>query len=156
MHRDHFRPHQAHTEHVRRLTLNVFRTHVNATFQAQQGAGERRGYAVLACTGFSNNFGFPHTLREQRLAENLVSFMCATVQQILTLEIQRRVCAFGQVATFRQRCRTARIVFQQVGKFRLKCRIFLRTDERLFQLAQGGHQDLRDVHPAELTKIRVK
>ena len=33
--------HQAHTEHVRRLALDVLGTHVDTAFQAEQGAGQR-------------------------------------------------------------------------------------------------------------------
>ena len=156
MHRDHFCTHQTHTEDVRRLTLNVFRPHIDAAFQAEQGAGERRGHAVLACAGFGDDFGFAHTLRKQRLAQHLVSLVRAAVQQVFTLKIQRSFRAFRQIAAFGQGRWAACIVFQQVGKFRLKCRILLRAHKRFFQLAQRGHQDLRDVHPAELTKIRVK
>ncbi|SAG11180.1 Uncharacterised protein [Enterobacter cloacae] len=58
--------------------------------------------------------------------------MRATVQQIFTLKIQRSFSAFGQVAALCQRRRTTGVVFQR------------------------GHQDLWDIHPTELTKIRVK
>ena len=156
VHRDHFCSHQTHTEDVRRLTLNVFCSHIDAAFQTEQGAGKRRGHAVLTRTGFGDDFGFAHTLRKQRLTQHLVSFMRAAVQQVFTLQIQRGFGAFRQVAAFGQRGRTTGVIFQQVGKFSLKRRVFLRADKRFFQLAQRGHQDLRDVHPAELTKIRVK
>ncbi len=111
---------------------------------------------MLTRTGFGDDFGFAHTLRKQRLTQHLVSFMRAAVQQVFTLQIQRGFGAFRQVAAFGQRGRTTGVIFQQVGKFSLKRRVFLRADKRFFQLAQRGHQDLRDVHPAELTKIRVK
>ena len=111
---------------------------------------------MLPRAGFGDDFGFTHPLREQCLAKHLVSFMRATVQQIFTLKIQRGFGAFGQVAAFGQRRRTTGVVFQQVSKLRLKRRIFLCAHKRFFQLAQRGHQDLWDIHPTELTKIRVK
>ena len=156
VHRDHFRPHQTHTEHVRRLAFHVFRPHIDAALQAEQGAGEGRGHAVLARAGFGDNFGFTHTFGEQSLAKHLISFMRAAVQQIFTFKVERGSGAFGQVAAFGQCRRTTGVVFQQVSKLRLKRRIFLRAHERFFQLAQRGHQDLWDVHPTKLTKIRVK
>ena len=64
MHRDHFRTHQAHTKNVRRLAFNVFGTHINTAFQAEQGAGKRRSHAMLTCTGFGNDFSFTHPLRQ--------------------------------------------------------------------------------------------
>ena len=156
MNRDHFRPHQAHAENVRRLAFDILRAHVDAALQAEQGAGEGRGHAVLAGAGFGDNFRFAHPFRQQSLAEHLVSFMRAAVQQVFTFQIQRRAGAFSEVAAFGQRRRTTGVVFQQVGKFGLECRIFLRADERVFQLAQGGHQDLRNVHSAEFAKVGVQ
>ncbi len=110
---------------------------------------------MLAGTGFGDNFGFTHPFCQQGLTQYLVGLMRTAVEQIFTLQIQRGVRAFGQVAAFGQGRRTAGIVFQQVGKFSLEDRIFLRAHERLFQLAQGGHQDLRHIHTAEFAKVRV-
>ncbi len=81
--------------------------------------------------------------------------MRAAVQQIFTLEIERGAGAFGEILTFGQRCRTPGVVFKQVGKLRLKLGVALGADERLFQLTQGGHQDLRHVHAAKFAKIGV-
>ncbi len=81
--------------------------------------------------------------------------MRAAVEQIFTLQVQRGVRALGQIAAFGQRRWTTGIVFQQVGKFSLEERIFLRAYERLFQLAQGGHEDLRHIHATEFAKVRV-
>ncbi len=41
MHRDHLGAHQAHTEDVRRLALDVLGAHVDTAFQTEQGAGQR-------------------------------------------------------------------------------------------------------------------
>ncbi len=41
VHRDHLGAHQAHTEDVRRLALDVLGPHVDTAFQAEQGAGQR-------------------------------------------------------------------------------------------------------------------
>ncbi len=111
---------------------------------------------MLTGAGFSDNFGFTHSLCQQCLAQYLVSFVCAAVEQIFTLQIKGGVAAFGQVTAFGQRGRTTGVVFQQIGKLRLEGGIFLRANEGLFQLAQRGHQDLRHIHAAKLTKIGVK
>ena len=111
---------------------------------------------MLTGAGFGDNFGFTHPFSQQRLTQHLVGFVRAAVQQIFALQIQRGAGPFGQVTAFSQRRWTTGVVFQQVGKFRLKGRIFLRADERFFQLAQGGHQNLRDVHTAKFAKIGIK
>ncbi|MNE52560.1 hypothetical protein D3C80_1472350 [compost metagenome] len=77
------------------------------------------------------------------------------MQQVFTLEVQRGIGAFGQVATFGQRRRAARVVFQQVGEFGLESRILLGANKRFFELAQGRHQNLRNVHTTELAEIRI-
>ena len=64
MHWNDLRTHQAHAEDVRRLALDVFGAHIDAAFQTEQGAGQRRGDAVLAGAGFGDNFRFAHTFGE--------------------------------------------------------------------------------------------
>lgn len=98
VYRDHLRPHQAHPEDVRRLTLDILCTHINATFQAKQCAGERRGDTVLPGPGFGNDFSFSQALCQQRLAQNLVGFVRAAVEQIFTFEVQRGAGPSGEIA----------------------------------------------------------
>ncbi|SBM01541.1 Uncharacterised protein [Klebsiella oxytoca] len=111
---------------------------------------------MLTGAGFGDNFRFAHAFCQQRLAEHLVSFVCAAVQQIFPLQIQGRARTFGEVTALGQRRRATGVVFKQVAKFGLECRIFLRADEGFFQLAQGRHQDLRNVHPAEFAEIGIQ
>lgn len=81
--------------------------------------------------------------------------MRAAVQQVFTFQIQRRAGAFSEVAAFGQRRRTTGVVFSRsVNSARMPD--LLRADERVFQLAQGGHQDLRNVHSAEFAKVGVQ
>lgn len=42
-----------------RLALDVFGAHIDAAFQTEQGAGQRRGDAVLAGAGFGDNSVLP-------------------------------------------------------------------------------------------------
>lgn len=79
---------------------------------------------MLTGTGFGDDFGFTHPLRQQSLAEHLVSFMRAAVQQIFALEIQRGVSASRNVLAFGECGWTPGIVFQQVVELSLKFRIF--------------------------------
>ena len=156
MHRDHLGAHQSHAEDVRRLAFNIFRAHIDAALHTEQRTRQRRGDAVLARTGFGDDFIFAHAFRQQRLTQHLIGFVRAAVQQIFALQVEARFRAFRQVAAQRQRRRASRIVFQQVGEFRLKRRIFLRLDKGRFQLVQRRHQDLRHVHAAKVAKIGVQ
>ncbi|MNN74199.1 hypothetical protein D3C81_1903700 [compost metagenome] len=111
---------------------------------------------MLTGTCFSDDLGFTHTFCQQRLTQHLVSLVRTAVQQVFTLQIQGGASTRGDVLAFGQRGRAACIVFQQVGKLRLKLRIFLRADEGFFQLAQGRHQNLWHIHAAKFTKIGVE
>lgn len=86
----------------------------------------------------------------------MVGFVRAAVQQIFAFQVQGSAGPFGQVPAFGQGRRTTGVVFQQVGEFRLKGRVLLRADKGLFQLAQGGHQDLRHIHAAEFAEVGVQ
>ena len=80
MHRNDFRAHQPHAEHIRRLTFHVFCPHIYPAFQAEQRTGQCCRHAVLTGSGFGNNFRFSHPFCQQCLAEHLVGFMCTAVQ----------------------------------------------------------------------------
>ena len=82
--------------------------------------------------------------------------MRAAVQQVFTLQIKLGVAAGGEVFAQRQRRRAARVVLQQIDKFRLKCRIALGADKGFFQLFQGRHQNLRHVLATKFAEVGVK
>ncbi len=111
---------------------------------------------MLARAGLGNDLGFTHALGKQGLAQHLVGFMRATVKQIFTLEVERGSGSSGQILAFGERGRTTGIVFQQIAELGLKRRIFLGADKGLFQLAQGRHQNLRNVHAAKFTEVGIK
>ena len=75
---------------------------------------------MLTGSGFGDDFRFTHPLRQQSLAEHLVGFMRAAVQQIFALEIQRGVSASRNVLAFGECGWTPGIVFQQVVELSLK------------------------------------
>ena len=64
-----------HTEHVRGLTRNVRRAHVNHARQAEARRNGRRGNAVLAGTGLRDDAGLSHALGKQDLAEAIVDLV---------------------------------------------------------------------------------
>ena len=111
---------------------------------------------MLTGAGLGDNFSFAHPFGQQGLAQHLVGFVRAAVQQIFAFQIQGGAGAIGQIPAFGQGRRTTGVVFQQVGEFRLKGRVLLRADKGFFQLAQGGHQDLRHIHAAEFAEVGVQ
>ncbi len=85
MNRDNLSAHQTHTEDVRRLALNVFGAHIDTAFQTQQGAGERRKYAVLAGAGFMIISLFPIRLASSAPTQYLIGFACAAAANLRAL-----------------------------------------------------------------------
>ena len=66
------------------------------------------GYAVLACTGFSDDAVFAHAPRQQRLSDAVVDLVRAGVQQILALDIDLRAAlGFAQPLGMIERGRPA-------------------------------------------------
>ena len=42
---------------------------------------------MLACAGFGDEFGFAHIFGKQSLAERIIDFVCAAVEQVFAFEI---------------------------------------------------------------------
>ena len=100
---------------------------------------------MLAGAGLGDNFGFAIRLASRAAQHRLV--LCAPPCSIFAFQVQGGAGAFGQIPAFGQGPSDDRRSFQQVGEFRLKGRVLLRADKGFFQLAQGGHQDLRHMPP---------
>ena len=86
----------AHPEHVRPLALDVLRAHVHDARQVEQGAGGRRGDAVLAGTGLRDDPGLAQPPREQCLAEGVVDLVRPGMGQVLALEVEAQVRDHGR------------------------------------------------------------
>ena len=78
---------QAHAEDVEFLAAHVFGAHVDDALEAQQRADGSRGDSVLAGAGFGDHAVLAHALDEQTLAEAVVDFVRAGVEQVFALEI---------------------------------------------------------------------
>ncbi len=68
---------------------------------------------MLAGAGLGDNFGFTHPFGQQGLAQHLVGFVRAAVQQIFAFQIQGGAGAIGQIPAFGQGRRTTGVVFSR-------------------------------------------
>ena len=83
----HFSAQQPHAQHVQLLAGHVHVAHVDDAFQAEQSADRCGGHAVLAGAGLGNDALLAHALGEQALAERVVDFVRAGVEQVFALEV---------------------------------------------------------------------
>ena len=90
IHAHHFRAEQSHAKNVEPLALHVLRAHVDHAFQAQPRRNRRRRDSVLARSGFRNDAALSHAHGQQALAETIVDFVRAGVQQVFALDVNAR------------------------------------------------------------------
>ena len=87
---DDLRAEQAHARDVQGLAGHVFRAHVDDAFEAEVRGDGGGGYAVLTCAGFCDDARLAHFHCEQSLADSVVDFVRAGVEEIFALEIDAR------------------------------------------------------------------
>ncbi len=120
-HRHDRRPQRPHVEDVELLTPDVFFTHVDRALDAKQGAGRRRGDAVLASPGLGDHAGLVHPLRQHHLADGVVDLVRTGVVQILALQVDLGASGvFRQPLGVKQGRRAADVVLQITVQPRLK------------------------------------
>ena len=90
IHAHHFRAQQAHAEDVEPLALHVLGAHVDDAFEAQARRHRRRGDSVLARAGFRDDAALAHAHGQQALADAIVDFVRAGVQQVFALDVNAR------------------------------------------------------------------
>ena len=145
----HFSAEQAHAQHIQLLARHVHFAHVDDALKAEQGADGGGGHAVLAGAGFGDDALFAHALGEQALAEGVVDFVCAGVEQVFALEID--FCAaecFGQPLGEVERRGAAGVVVEQRGELGLKGGVGFGGVVLVLQLDERGHQGLRHIAAA--------
>ena len=125
---DDFRAQKTHPRNVERLAFHIDRAHVDDAFAAEP-RGHRGGRdAVLAGAGFGDDPLLAHAPREQDLAERVVDFVRAGVEQVFAFQINFRAAellrqALGEI----KRRRPAGEIAQQMVEFGLKIGIFWRV-----------------------------
>ena len=90
------------------------------------------GDAVLACAGFRDDARLAHFYGEQALADGVIDFVRAGVEQIFALEVNARAAEMRSEARSKLQGRgTACKIFQEIGELGLKaCDRFLRLRRR--------------------------
>src|SRR5580704_17684642 len=87
---DHLRAEHAHSRDVERLPRHVFRAHVNDALQTEVRGDGGGGHPVLPSAGFSDDARLAHFHCEQALANGVVDFVRAGVEQIFALKVDSR------------------------------------------------------------------
>src|ERR1700730_11707302 len=82
---DHFCSEKSHSENVQALAFHVLGAHINRACEAEtSGDGSGRN-AMLAGAGFRDDALFPHAYGEKALAESIIYFMSAGMEEIFAL-----------------------------------------------------------------------
>ena len=132
---------QLHTENIKRLTFNIFLTHIDCTVHVEKGCGCRCCNTVLTCTCFGNDFLLAHAFSKQDLTKGIVNLVGTCVVKILTFKVNLRPTNMvGQTFGVVKRRFTAHIVFKEVIQFRLETWIFLGFTIGFVQFNNGCHQ----------------
>ena len=87
---DDFGAEHSHAGDVERLARHVFGAHVDDAFEAEMRGDGGGGDAVLAGAGFGDDAGLAHFDGEQALADGVVDFVRAGVEEIFALEVDAR------------------------------------------------------------------
>ena len=145
----HFGAQQAHAENVEFLARHVDVAHVDDAFHPKQRADGGGGNAVLPRAGLGDDALFAHALGEQALAEGVVDFVRAGVEQVFALEVDSGAAeifgeAFGEV----ERRGAAGVILEQSVELGLESGIGLRDFVFVLEFQQRGHQGLRHIAPA--------
>ncbi len=140
---------QPHAQHIQLLAGHVDVAHVDDAFKAEQGADGGGGHAVLARAGFGDDALLAHAFGQQALAEGVVDFVRAGVEQVFALEIDFGAAELlGQALAEVERRGAAGVVVEQISQFGLEGSIGFGYVVFVLQFEQGGHQGFRDVAAA--------
>ena len=153
LHANHFGAQHAHPRHVERLPRHIFRAHIHGALQSEMRGNCGRRDAVLARAGLSNDARLAHFHGEKALADGVVDFVRAGMQQILALQINARSAELRCKARSKlQRRGTPGEILQQFLKFGLKSGIGLGEFVDALQFKQRHHQRFGDVASAVRTE----
>jgi hypothetical protein len=136
---------------------HVDRAHINHALEARARRHGRRRDAVLTRAGLGDDALFSHPLREQDLAERVVDFVRAGVEQIFALQINLRAAEFArQPLREIKRRRPARVFAQQEREFVLKRFVLSRLLVFGGQVVQRRHQRLGHEHAAVRAEVAAR
>ncbi len=129
----------SHAENVQALPPHVLFAHIDDAFEPEERADGGGGDAVLAGAGFGDDALLAHAPREQRLAEAVIDFVRAGVQQVLALDVDLRAAVgFAQALGVIERRGAAGIIGEQIFQLGLKLRIVARFEIGLLELLRAA------------------
>src|SRR6266550_5474880 len=146
---DDLRAEHAYARDVEGLARHVFRAHVDDALEAEMRGDGGGSDAVLARASFRDNARLAHLHGQQALADGVIDFMRAGVEQIFALQINAWSAEFfGEARSALQRCWAARKIFHKIVEASLKQGIRLRSFIRTFELKERHHQRFGNVAAA--------
>ncbi len=142
---------EAHAVDVGLLPFDVFCAHVDDAFHVEEGACECGGGAVLSGAGFGDDAFFAHLFGQEDLADYLVGFVGAAVDEVFAFEEDphvpglirlspTRICRQRQIRTFRDGCWPAEVVAEEASVFGHEFGVVPRFDEGCFELVECGDE----------------
>ncbi len=146
---DDLRAEHAHARNVERLARHVFGAHVDDAFEAEMRGDGGAGDAVLAGAGFRDDARLVHFYGEQALADGVVDFVRAGVEQVFALEVDARAAEmFREALGELQRRRAADEIFQEVLELRLECWVGFGELVGALEFEERDHEGFGDVAAA--------
>ena len=145
----------AHALYVRTLTLYIQCAHIHAARHIHQSAHRSCSHSVLTCSRLCYDTSLAHLLGNQDLSDGIVDLMCASVIEVLALQIELATIFLAHALCEIQWRRTTHIVAQQLTVFLLE---LLALDDRkigLLQILDSLVQNLGNISPAELAIIAI-
>ena len=150
---DHLGAEKLHPKHVRGLTFDVMRAHVDDALQPELGTDRGGGHAVLARAGFGDDPGLAHAAGEDDLAQHVVDLMRAGVVQLVTLHIDLGTAKMvGHPFSEVKRRGTADVVLPQIVHLGPEGRVGLGMLIARLEVEDQRHQGFRHEPPAKLAK----
>src|SRR5712691_10010749 len=148
-----------HPVHVQFLSVHVLGPHVDLRVQPQSRARHSGSNPVLSRPGFSNDPPLSHFLGQESLAESIVNLVRATMQEILSLQVDPSTSNMAtQIGSKIQRCWSSSEMVQPARQLLLEQGIVREPVVRFLKRPQRLHQGLRYILPSvfsELARLRT-
>src|SRR5262249_40010101 len=123
--------------------------HVDDTFEAEMRGDGCRSDTVLARAGFRDDARLAHAHGEESLADGVIDFVRAGVQQVFALKIYTRAAEMrSQTRCELQRRWPASEIPEQILEARLKRCVGLRLFVGVLQLEERHHECFRHIAAA--------
>ena len=123
IHGHHFRSKHFHAHHVRLLTSDILRPHIDRAFHAKQGGYGSCRNPMLTGTGLGNQPILTHPLCKESESDRIIYLVSPCVVEIFSFQIYLRTVYPAQGFGVVQWRRTSHIIAEQTLELSLKLRI---------------------------------